>query len=87
MCSPCSRVQVLLQRFETAVMLPDLVSHMAAMSVLCIVDQFALRCIFDVIDLLSSWLMFCRFFKFWKPYRRPLMDVNHVGSPGSSGRG
>ena len=45
----------LLQRFEvTAVSLLDLVSHMIAMSALCVADLFALRCVLDVIDLLSS---------------------------------
>ena len=52
----------MLQRFETAVMLPDLVSHVAAINVLRIIDPFALRCIYDPIDLLSSRLTFCRFF-------------------------
>ena len=40
-----------MRRFETAVTLPDLVSHVFAMSVLHIVDLFALRCVFDVMDL------------------------------------
>ena len=59
----CSRVRgFLLQRFETAVTLPDLVSHVVAMSALRVVDPFALRCVLDAIDLLSSRLTFCRFF-------------------------
>ena len=61
----CSSVQgFLLRRFEvTAVSLPDLVSHMIAMSVL--LHPFALRCVLDVIDLLSSRLTFFRsLFKF-----------------------
>jgi len=41
--------------------LPDLVSHVVAMDALHVVDLFALRCVFDAIDL-SSWLTFCRFF-------------------------
>ena len=52
----------MLQRFETAVTLLDLVSHVVVMSVLHVVDLFALRCILDAIDLLSSQLIFCRFF-------------------------
>ena len=43
-------------------MLLDLVSHVFVMNALHVVDLFALRCILDAIDLLSSWLTFCRFF-------------------------
>jgi len=42
--------------------LPDLVSHVVVMDALCVVDPFALRCVFDAIDLSSLWLTFCRFF-------------------------
>ena len=41
-------------------MLPNLVSHVFAMNALRIVDPFALRCIYDAMDLLLSWLTFCR---------------------------
>ena len=42
--------------------LPDLVSHVFTMNALHVVDLFALRCVFDVIDLLSSRLTFCGIF-------------------------
>jgi len=42
--------------------LPDLVSHVSAMDALRVVDPFALRCVLDAIDSLSSRLTFFRFF-------------------------
>jgi len=42
--------------------LPDLVSHVSVMNALRIVDPFALRCVLDAIDSLSSQLTFCRTF-------------------------
>ena len=41
-------------------MLLDLVSHVFVMNVLHVVDPFALRCIYDAMDLLLSRLTFCR---------------------------
>jgi len=52
-----------MRRFVTAVSLPDLVSRVALILMcLRVVDPFALRCVFDAIDLSSSRLTFCRFF-------------------------
>ena len=53
-CSPlleCPRLFVA-KVCMTAVSLPDLVSHVSAMSALHVVDPFALRCVFDAIRLL-----------------------------------
>ena len=36
----------------TTVSLLDLVSHVSTMSALCVIDPFALRCVFDAIRLL-----------------------------------
>ena len=57
----CTSLQGWSAKVVTAVSLPDLESHVSAMNVLrC--DAFALRCVLDVIDLLSSQLTFCRLF-------------------------
>ena len=64
-CSPLleSLRLLMMRRFEvTALSLPDLVSHVFAMSALRVVDAFALRCVSDAIDLLSSRLTFSRLF-------------------------